>query len=85
MKRVHSITEHPVYKLALAHSLFFQTVFPGSSIMFDISLVYILTSFLAVLLNNVLIETFSLDFRNDILRAPTDKMPQKFASLANLI
>jgi hypothetical protein len=31
--------------------------------MFDISLVYILTSLLAVLLNNVLIEAFTLDFR----------------------
>lgn len=42
---------------------FYKTVFPGSSIMFDISLVYILTSLLAVLLNNVLIEAFTLNFR----------------------
>ena len=39
---------------------FFQDKFPGSSIIFDISLVYILTGLIAVLLNNIIIETFAL-------------------------
>ena len=39
---------------------FFQDSFPGSTIIFDISLVYILTGLIAVLLNNIIIETFSL-------------------------
>ena len=34
---------------------YFQTVFPGTTIVFDISLVYILTALIAVLLNNVII------------------------------
>ena len=42
---------------------FFQEIFPGSTIIFDISLVYILTALIAVLLNNVIIETFSLKTR----------------------
>ena len=42
---------------------FFQDIFPGSTIIFDISLVYILTALIAVLLNNVIIETFSLKSR----------------------
>ena len=42
---------------------FFQDIFPGSTIIFDISLVYILTALIAVLLNNVIIETFSLKTR----------------------
>ena len=39
---------------------FFQDKFPGSAIIFDISLVYILTGLIAVLLNNIIIETFAL-------------------------
>ena len=39
---------------------FFQEKFPGSTIIFDISLIYILTGLIAVLLNNIIIETFSL-------------------------
>ena len=39
---------------------FFQDKFPGSTIIFDISLVYILTGLIAVLLNNIIIETFGL-------------------------
>ena len=42
---------------------YFQTVFPGTTIVFDISLIYILTALIAVLLNNVIIETFSLNSR----------------------
>ena len=42
---------------------YFQTVFPGTTIVFDISLVYILTALIAVLLNNVIIYTFSLNSR----------------------
>jgi len=42
---------------------FFQGMFPGSTIIFDISLVYILTALIAVLLNNIIIETFSLNVR----------------------
>ena len=38
-------------------------MFPGSTIIFDISLVYILTALIAVLLNNIIIETFSLNVR----------------------
>ena len=39
---------------------FFQEKFPDSTIIFDITLVYILTGLIAVLLNNLIIETFSL-------------------------
>ena len=39
---------------------FFQEKFPRSTIIFDISLIYILTGLIAVLLNNIIIETFSL-------------------------
>ncbi|XP_023327092.1 equilibrative nucleoside transporter 4 [Eurytemora carolleeae] len=42
---------------------FYKVMFPGSSIMFDISLVYILTALLAVLLNNIFIDTFTLNSR----------------------
>ena len=42
---------------------YFQTVFPGTTIVFDISLIYILTALIAVLLNNVIIYTFSLNTR----------------------
>ena len=42
---------------------YFQTVFPGTTIVFDISLIYILTALIAVLLNNVIIYTFSLNSR----------------------
>lgn len=42
---------------------YFQTRFPGSTIVFDMSLVYILTAFVAVLLNNLLVETLSLNTR----------------------
>jgi len=42
---------------------FYKVTFPSSSIMFDISLVYILTSLLAVLINIVLVDAVSLNSR----------------------
>ena len=42
---------------------YFHAVFPGTTIVFDISLIYILTSLIAVLLSNVIIHTFSLNSR----------------------
>ena len=42
---------------------YFKTVFPGTTIIFDINLIYILTALFAVLLNNVIIHTFSLNSR----------------------
>ena len=42
---------------------YFHSVFPGTTIVFDISLIYILTSLIAVLLSNVIIFTFSLTSR----------------------
>ena len=50
-------------KLKIFKDNFFPDIFPGSTIIFDISLVYILTALIAVLLNNVIIETFSLRVR----------------------
>ena len=42
---------------------YFHAVFPGTTIVFDISLIYILTSLIAVLLSNMIIHTFSLNSR----------------------
>ena len=42
---------------------YFHTTFPGSTIIFDISLIYILTSLLAVLLNNLIMHMVSLTTR----------------------
>ena len=42
---------------------FFHEKFPDTTIIFDITLIYILTSLIAVLLNNLIIETFSLKVR----------------------
>ena len=42
---------------------FLHISFPGSSIVFDISLIYILTALLAVVLNSVIMEMFSLQIR----------------------
>ena len=42
---------------------YFHTIFPGSTIIFDISLIYILTSLLAVLLNNLIMHMVSLTTR----------------------
>ncbi|XP_049810567.1 equilibrative nucleoside transporter 4 [Schistocerca nitens] len=42
---------------------YFQARYPGTTIVFDMSLVYIVMAFFAVLANNVLVETLSLDTR----------------------
>ncbi|KAF4522162.1 hypothetical protein B566_EDAN010422 [Ephemera danica] len=42
---------------------YFQSRFPGTTIVFDMSLVYILMAFLAVLVNNLLVEVISLNKR----------------------
>ncbi|KAG8236750.1 hypothetical protein J437_LFUL015579 [Ladona fulva] len=42
---------------------YFQSHFPGTTIVFDLSLVYVLVAFLAVLGNNLLVETLSLNTR----------------------
>ncbi|CAB0029142.1 unnamed protein product [Trichogramma brassicae] len=42
---------------------YFQDRYPGTTVVFDMSVVYIITAFFAVLLNNVLVETLSLGTR----------------------
>nr|CAD7257281.1 unnamed protein product [Timema shepardi] len=42
---------------------YFQARYPGTTIVFDMSLVYIVMAFFAVLANNVLVETLSLNTR----------------------
>ncbi|KAL1129115.1 hypothetical protein AAG570_013646 [Ranatra chinensis] len=42
---------------------YFQSLYPGTTIVFDMSLIYIVMAFFAVLANNVLIETLSLNTR----------------------
>lgn len=42
---------------------YFQSRYPGTTIVFDISLVYIVMAFFAVLGNNILVETLSLNTR----------------------
>ncbi|XP_071963755.1 equilibrative nucleoside transporter 4-like [Antedon mediterranea] len=42
---------------------YFHDRYPGSTIVFDISLTYIIIAFAAVLLNNILVETLSFTFR----------------------
>lgn len=42
---------------------YFQARYPGTTIVFDISLVYIIMAFFAVLGNNVLVETLDLNTR----------------------
>ncbi|XP_071452226.1 equilibrative nucleoside transporter 4 isoform X1 [Hetaerina americana] len=42
---------------------YFQARFPASTIVFDLSLVYVLVAFIAVLGNNLLVETLSLNTR----------------------
>ncbi|XP_070580533.1 equilibrative nucleoside transporter 4-like isoform X2 [Ptychodera flava] len=42
---------------------YFHVKYPGSTIVFDMSLTYILVAFGSVLLNNILVETFSLHTR----------------------
>ena len=52
----------PFHSFVLAVD-FFHAAFPGSTIVFDISLIYILTALLAVLLNNLIMHSFSLTTR----------------------
>lgn len=42
---------------------YFQARYPGTTVVFDMSMVYIVTAFFAVLLNNILVETLSLGTR----------------------
>lgn len=42
---------------------YFQSQYPGTTIVFDMSLVYIVMAFFAVLANNILVETLSLNTR----------------------
>lgn len=42
---------------------FFQARYPGTTIIFDMSVVYIIMAFFAVFANNILIETLSLNTR----------------------
>ena len=42
---------------------YFQDKFPGTTIVFDISTVYIFSAFAAVLLNNLLVESVALNTR----------------------
>ncbi|XP_046663169.1 equilibrative nucleoside transporter 4 [Homalodisca vitripennis] len=42
---------------------YFQSEYPGTTIVFDMSLVYIVMAFFAVLANNILVETLSLNTR----------------------
>lgn len=42
---------------------YFHTQYPGTTIVFDMSLVYIVMAFFAVLANNILVETLSLNTR----------------------
>ena len=42
---------------------FFQARYPGTTVIFDMSVVYIIMAFFAVFANNILIETLSLNTR----------------------
>lgn len=42
---------------------YFKIRYPGTPVVFDMSLVYIVVAFLTVLANNLLVETFSLNSR----------------------
>ncbi|XP_013781798.1 equilibrative nucleoside transporter 4-like [Limulus polyphemus] len=42
---------------------YFQARYPGTTIVFDMSLVYILVAFVAVVINNLLVETLTLNVR----------------------
>lgn len=42
---------------------YFKTRYPGTTIVFDMSTVYIITAFVAVLINNLLVEALTLDTR----------------------
>lgn len=42
---------------------YFQERYPGTTVIFDMSIVYISMAFMAVVANNILVETFSLNTR----------------------
>lgn len=42
---------------------YFQSRYPGTTVVFDMSLVYIIVAFFTVLVNNLLVETLSLNSR----------------------
>lgn len=42
---------------------YFQARYPGTTVIFDMSVVYIIMSFFAVVANNILVETLSLNTR----------------------
>lgn len=42
---------------------YFQARYPGTSVIFDMSVVYIIMAFFAVFANNILVETLSLNTR----------------------
>lgn len=42
---------------------YFQERYPGTTVIFDMSVVYISVAFIAVFANNILVETFSLNTR----------------------
>lgn len=42
---------------------YFQSRYPATTIVFDMSLIYILVAFVAVIINNILVETLSLNVR----------------------
>lgn len=42
---------------------YFQTRYPGTTVIFDMSVVYITMAFFAVFANNILVETLSLNMR----------------------
>lgn len=42
---------------------YFQARYPGTTVIFDMSVVYIIMAFFAVFANNILVETLSLNTR----------------------
>lgn len=42
---------------------YFQARYPGTTVIFDMSLVYIIMAFFAVIVNNILVEILSLNTR----------------------
>jgi len=42
---------------------YFQARYPGTTVIFDMSVVYVYMAFFAVFANNILVETFSLNTR----------------------
>ena len=57
---------------------YFQARYPGTTVIFDMSVVYIITAFFAVLMNNILVETLSLGTRITFGKAIFKEYRQKF-------